>query len=69
MFNEHEGARYVRDHQWKLVMTQGQKKWSLYNIKEDPTELKNLSEQFPGEVDRLSGLWNDWANKHHVLNN
>lgn len=69
LFNEHEGARYVRDNQWKLVMTQGQKKWSLYDIKQDPTELKDLSEQFPGEVKRLSGMWNGWADKHHVLRN
>lgn len=67
LFNEHEGAKYARDNNWKLVMLQGQKKWSLFDLQKDPTELNNLAQQFPEQVARLSGLWEEWAKEHHVL--
>ncbi|WP_346238837.1 arylsulfatase [Niabella insulamsoli] len=67
LFNEHEGAKYARQQNWKLVMTQGQKKWSLYDLSKDPTELDDLAAQFPEKVKSLSESWNNWARQHHVL--
>ncbi|MCH5597371.1 hypothetical protein [Niabella ginsengisoli] len=43
------------------------KKWSLYDITKDPTELNDLSVQFPDKVKALSDSWNNWAHQHHVI--
>jgi len=67
LYNEHEGSKYVRRDAWKLVMAGGDKKWHLYNMEKDPTELNDLSAQHPDKVKQLTGLWDGWAEKHHVL--
>lgn len=67
LFNEHEGARYVRQGDFKLVLPKGQKSWSLFDLKKDPTELHDLAGQYPDKVALLSGMWNEWARQHHVI--
>lgn len=67
LFNEHEGSKYVRHDGWKLVMAQGQKEWSLYDMRTDPTELNDLASQFPDKVHALSTMWDQWAKERHVL--
>jgi len=67
LFNEHEGSKYVRQDNWKLVMAKGDKKWRLYNMSSDPTELNDLAMQHPDKVAQLKEKWNDWAQEHHVL--
>jgi len=67
LFNEHEGSKYVRQGGWKLVMAGGDQVWHLYDIVKDPTELNDLAAQHPDKVKQLNGLWNKWAEKHHVL--
>ena len=67
LFNEHEGSKYVRQDGWKLVMPKGTRKWSLYNMINDAAEINDLAAQYPDKVKTLSGMWNDWAQQHHVL--
>ena len=66
LFNEHYGAKYVRTEDWKLV-AQGNQKWNLYRIKEDQTELDDVSAQYPVKMHELDSLWNQWAILHNVL--
>jgi len=66
-FNEHEGSKYVRQGDWKLVVAGPNKKWQLYNLSKDYSELNDLSAQYPDRVEQMSEMWQDWANKHHVL--
>lgn len=67
LFNEHEGSKYVRLADWKLVVAGPNKKWQLYNLATDKSELNDLAAQYPDKVKTLSAMWDDWASKHHVL--
>ena len=77
IFWEHEGNRAVRLGKWKLVSKADKsdsfiwdqleqlplEHWELYDMAQDRTETKNLSNQYPKVVDELSKLWMDWAKK------
>lgn len=67
LFNEHEGSKYVRFQNWKLVVAGGDKNWRLFDMKNDKSEINDLAAQYPDKVTTLSKLWDDWAIKHHVL--
>lgn len=65
-FWEHGGNRAVREGDWKLVATK-EGVWSLYNLKDDPTELRDRAAEEPGRVQRLTGLYAAWARRCGVL--
>ena len=67
LYNEHFGARYVRYKDWKLVSISSDSTWHLYYIKEDATELKDLSADYPEKVKQLKLMWNNWAIRNKVL--
>ncbi len=67
LYNEHYGARYIRDEMWKLVSLSGDTTWHLYRINEDETELHDLASRYPDVVKRLSQQWAAWANTHQVF--
>lgn len=67
LFNEHEGSKYVRYQNWKLVVAGADRNWRLFNMENDKSEMKNLAVQYPEKVAALSKMWDDWAVKHHVL--
>lgn len=55
-FHEDGGKMALRQGPWKLVALQvdgGQPKLELYNLKEDPSETKDLSQEQPERVERL----------------
>ncbi len=64
---EHEGNRAIRDGKWKLVAKGPSGAWQLHDMEADRTELQDLAADHPGEVDRLAGLWEDWARRARVL--
>jgi arylsulfatase len=67
LYNEHFGARYIRDDEWKLVSLSNDTTWHLYRINEDQTELNDLSKQYRDVVERLADRWWQWANTHQVF--
>ena len=60
LFWEHEGNCAVRDGKWKLVSSWPDT-WELYDMKVDRTELHNLAEAHPEQVDRLANAYRAWA--------
>lgn len=62
---EHENHYAIIDGDWKLV--QEKNSWELYNLKEDRTEMNNLSTKMPERVKELSEQWNAWANRCKVF--
>lgn len=62
LYWEHEGARAIREGDWKLVAEFNQP-WELYNLKEDRTELNNLVLKYPEKVKQLEGKFLTWAAK------
>jgi arylsulfatase len=76
IFWEHEGNRAIRIGQWKLVSKAERNPrvwsqtdalplelWELYDLENDRTELKNLSEQFPERVNDMAAEWQNWAER------
>ena len=65
MYWEHMGNKAIRCGDWKLVMTHGSN-WELYNLRDDPTELEDISHLNVDIVIRLSMKWNNWARENNV---
>ncbi len=66
LFNEHFGAKYVRDGYWKLV-AQPNQPWKLYRMSDDETELNDMTANYSGEAKRLERSWDQWAKSNHVF--
>ncbi len=66
LYNEHFGAKYVRDGQWKLV-AQPNQPWKLYKISDDETELNDMTGNYPNEAKRLEQSWDQWAKNNRVF--
>lgn len=64
-FGEHMGNKVVRDGEWKLVL-QHLRKWELYNMNDDRTELNDLSEKNRSKRDELAEQYRIWAEKCEV---
>lgn len=67
LFNEHFGARYAREGDWKIVSLARDSAWHLFNLAEDGSETVDLAGQYPAKVRHLDSLWLDWANKYYVF--
>lgn len=68
LFNEHFGARYAREGNWKIVSGSGKDSvWHLFNLDEDHSETTDLGAQNPDKVKHLDSLWRQWANTHNVF--
>lgn len=74
----HEGNRAVRMGDWKIVSggimhgpygkwkTLTRMPWQLYDMKNDRSELKDLSAEYPERVARMAQMWEKWAREVHV---
>jgi arylsulfatase A-like enzyme len=68
LFNEHFGARYARQGDWKLVSGSGNDStWHLFNLAVDHSETADLATQNHVKVKHLDSLWRVWANTHNVF--
>lgn len=66
VFWEHEGNRAMRDGDWKLVSvydnsTKKFNEWELYDMKNDRSELNDLSRKYPEKTDQMIGMYEKWA--------
>ena len=67
LFFEHEGNRAVRKGQWKLVSEFPENKWFLYDMENDRSELRDLSQKYPEKVKELTSLYEEWAKRAEVI--
>ncbi len=67
LFWEYDGSRAVRSGDWKLVALNKRASWELYNVKSDPTELRDMAGQRADKVKQLESLWESWAKANEVL--
>lgn len=66
LFWEHVQNRGVRVGDWKLVAAKPNLEWELYNMKEDRTELNDLSKTHPQKRKELIETYNTWARENHI---
>ena len=64
------GGKAYRQGHWKLVHRspmQGGKGWQLYNLKNDPLEQSDLSEQHPQKLQDMMQLWLDYEKRNQLI--
>ena len=73
------GKRALRQGDWKIIYATyhpdrdfrslGIKTdaWQLYNLAEDPAELKDLAESHPGKLTEMKMLWQEYAIRNNVI--
>ena len=67
---EHEGNRAIRMGKWKLVSKWSAPengRWELYDIDADRSELNDLADQMPEQVEEMSAKWQQWADRAGVV--
>ena len=64
---EHEGSRAVMDGDLKAVARGAAGPWELYDTRLDRTETVDLAARYPGELARLTAMWEEWANRVRVF--
>jgi arylsulfatase len=67
IFFDHARGRALRYGDWKIVVQKTGKKfrWELYNLKQDPLELKNLASKMPEKLAELTAIWQA-ESAHHA---
>lgn len=64
LFFEHESAKALIEGDWKIVaLNKKNAPWHLYNLKEDPTEMADLSTKNKEKLDAMVKDWESWAEK------
>lgn len=63
---EHTGGRAYREGNWKLV-AEFRQPWTLHNLREDRTEMTDLSAKYPERVQRMEAAWQQWAKEVGVI--
>ena len=61
-------AYFVGD--WKILWMPepfGPGEWELFNLKQDPAELNDLSKQHPDKLKEMIALWNQYKIENRVL--
>jgi len=61
LFWEHIGHQAMRQGKWKIVSRAPEYQWALYDMRQDPTELTDVSQEFPKVVEQMSQTYEQWA--------
>jgi len=67
--------RALRSGDWKIYYSPkkgneplaSEKKWQLFNLAKDPTEMNNVAKQYPKKVSELLKLWEIYINENSVI--
>jgi arylsulfatase len=60
LFWEYQRNYAMRDGKWKLVQSNLQKTWELYDMESDRGETINLAEKYPQKVAQMVAEWEAW---------
>lgn len=64
------GRRAVRSGDWKMVWLNdpwGTNRWQLYNLAQDPGEIKDLFYLFPDIVSKLAVVWQNYVKQNEMV--
>jgi arylsulfatase len=65
------GQRAIRQGDWKIVWDasapDGERRWELFNMADDPGEQVDLSIEQPEQLARMEGLWDEYAKESGVI--
>jgi arylsulfatase len=63
LFWEHESNKAFREGRWKLVKEQDEAAWQLYDMANDPTEMRDLSKEQPVRLKEMKARYEAWATR------
>lgn len=65
------GNRAIRQGDWKLLYllkgAGGTGNWELFNLKDDPAEMHDLSAKYPEKRDTMLKLWDEYVKRNGVI--
>jgi arylsulfatase len=65
------GNRMIRQGDWKLSFIQktagGTGEWELFNLKNDPGEITDLSKKEPAKTKAMLALWDEYVAQNGVI--
>lgn len=64
---EHFGKKAMRKGNWKIVNEGGSDDWHLFDLYKDPTEMIDLSAQYPETLNKLIKKYNKWSKRVGVI--
>lgn len=67
LYWEHIGSRAMRRGDWKIVAQRNDTTWTLYNVAEDPTELRDVAEDHPERLRSMVADYEAWAGRVGVI--
>lgn len=73
IFWEHEANIAMRDGKWKMVAkTEPDEKFSkstlkLYDLENDPTEMTDLSSEYPEKLEEMYNEWRSWGKEINIF--
>ena len=56
----------MREGNWKVCWDRKLKRWELYDLVADRTEMHDLAKKHPERITRMSKLWFTWAKRTGV---
>ena len=65
------GLKAYFDGDWKILhmpAPYGKGKWELFNLKQDPAEMNDLSEKLPQRLNQMVDAWEQYRRDNGVLN-
>jgi arylsulfatase A-like enzyme len=60
LYFEYGAQQAMRSGRWKLLREKPVAPWQLFDVDSDIGETSNVATQHPGEVKRLSAMWDHW---------
>ena len=67
LYWEHIGNQAMRQGRWKIVSHAPAYAWSLFDMKTDPTELRDVSEEYPKVTQQMTADYEAWADEVGVV--
>ena len=67
LYWEHIGHQAMRRGSWKIISHAPEYQWSLFNMESDPTELRDVSAEYPELTQRMTEDYGHWAKEVGVL--
>ena len=64
------GRCAIRQGKWKIVKIEppfGKGSFELFNIEDDPTESRNLSDQYPDQYQKMLNYWKAYVRDNGVI--
>ena len=67
LYWEHFGNQAMRQGPWKIVSHGPEYQWSLFNMRDDPTELQDVAAGYPRVVQQMAEDYEAWATEMGVI--